>query len=262
MMVLAVCDLAGLNRVTTRILTNGALALAGMVKGARQQPASDRPLAALSTLGTTEAATVAIRRGLEERGYEVLIFHTVGAGGEAMESMIAEGLIQAVVDLSLHELGDHRFGGDYDAGPNRGRGALDRGLPCVLAPGNIDFLVTGPEDQAARRWPDRARHAHNAAITVVRSSHEELKTLAGVMAKACNQARGPWAMVLPLRGLSAFDAPDAPLYDPQGPAILDEELQQRLDRPARLIRVPHHVNDPEFAGAVLAAFDKVTDSSG
>jgi uncharacterized protein (UPF0261 family) len=258
MMLHAVCDLAGLNRVTSRILANGALALAGMVRGGRIETGLNRPLAALSTLGTTEAAAVAIRRGLEARGFEVLIFHTVGAGGQAMEEMIAEGLIEAVVDLSLHELGDHRFGGDYDAGPDRGRGALARGLPCVLAPGNVDFLVTGPEAQAARRWPDRARHAHNTAITVVRSSHDELIALAGVLAECCNRAEGPWAVVVPLGGLSAFDAPGGPLYDPRGPAILAEELVRRLDRSARLILAPLHINDPEFAAVVLNAFDRVT----
>ena len=148
MMLHSVCDLAGLNRITRAVLQNGAYALAGMIKGAEESATSAdtepaRPLVALSTLGTTEATAAGIRHELDKRGFEVAVFHTVGAGGQAMEEVIAEGQA-AVIDLSLHELVDHRFGGDYDAGPDRGRAAIETGLPLVLAPGNVDFLVTAP----------------------------------------------------------------------------------------------------------------------
>jgi uncharacterized protein (UPF0261 family) len=128
LMLHSVCDLAGLNRITRKILCNGALALAGMLRSAApENAAGQKPLVFVSTLGTTEACAQQIRRSLEEKDNEVVIFHTVGSGGKAMEEMIQQEDIAVLVDLSLHEMADHRFGGDYDAGPLRGTVALDKG---------------------------------------------------------------------------------------------------------------------------------------
>ena len=92
-----------------------------------------------------------------------------------MEEMIAQEQVSALVDLSLHEMADHHFGGDYDAGPARGTAALKQGIPALLVPGNIDFLVTGPLETAERRFPNRPYHVHNAAITVVRTEQDEIE---------------------------------------------------------------------------------------
>ena len=169
LMLHSVCDLAGINRITNKVLRNGALAIAGMARGPLVSPLPSKPLVALSTLGTTEACAQKVRQYLESKGKEVVVFHTVGSGGEAMEEMIHEEEVEAVIDLSLHELVDHFFGGDYDAGPSRGSAALKKGVPTILVPGNIDFLVTGPLPTAERRFPGRIYHVHNAAITTIRS---------------------------------------------------------------------------------------------
>ena len=156
MMLHSVCDLAGLNRITRKILSNGAMALAGMLKHPGKSSAQERPLVFVSTLGTTEACAQQIREALEEQGNEVVIFHTVGAGGKAMEEMVEDESVAALVDLSLHEMADHRFGGDYDAGPDRGNTALKQKIPTILVPGNIDFLVTGPLEAAQKKLPQKA----------------------------------------------------------------------------------------------------------
>jgi uncharacterized protein (UPF0261 family) len=176
LMLHSVTDLAGLNRITRKILRNGALALAGMLHSAPPDDATEqKPLVFVSTLGTTEACAQHVRRTLEEKNNEVVIFHTVGSGGKAMEEMIQQEEVSGLVDLSLHEMADHRFGGDYDAGPQRGTMALERGIPTILVPGNIDFLVTGPLENAQKQFPNRPYHGHNAAITVVRTKQEEIK---------------------------------------------------------------------------------------
>ena len=176
LMLHSVCDLTGLNRVTKKVLRNGALAMAGMLRhSAETDDSIQKPLVFISTLGTTEACVQDIRRALEEKDNEVIIFHTVGAGGKAMEEMIAQEQVSALVDLSLHEMADHHFGGDYDAGPARGTAALKQGIPALLVPGNIDFLVTGPLETAERRFPNRPYHVHNAAITVVRTEQDEIE---------------------------------------------------------------------------------------
>ncbi|UCH20639.1 MAG: Tm-1-like ATP-binding domain-containing protein [Deltaproteobacteria bacterium] len=258
LMLHAVCDLAGLNRITRKILGNGALALAGML----QHPLppdekSERPLIFISTLGTTEACAQQLRKRLENEGKEVVIFHTVGSGGKSMEEMIDDENVSAVVDLSLHEIADHLFGGDYDAGPDRGSAALQKGSPCVLVPGNIDFLVTGPLKTAQTKFPDRKYHVHNAAITVVRTGLEEMTALAKSIAKLCNNAKGPLKILVPMKGFSAFDSQAGPLYDPDAPGLFAKTLKDSLDDHFKLNMLPLHINDFEFARAIIETLDEL-----
>jgi len=258
LMLHSVCDLAGLNRLTRKILRNGAMALAGMLQPtAAVEDQIAKPLAFLSTLGTTEACAQQVRRTLEDQGDEVVIFHTVGSGGRAMEEMIQPEGVSFVVDLSLHEIADHLFGGDYDAGPDRGKTALTLGLPTILVPGNIDFLVTGPLENARRRFPGRPHHVHNAAITVVRSTHAEMKTLSQTIAERCNEAAGPVKMLIPMNGFSAFDHPEGPLYDPDAPRLFAETLQEHLVDPSIVSLLPYHINDPKFAQSILDAIGQL-----
>jgi len=258
MMLYSVCDLSHLNRVTRAILKNGALALAGMLR----QTVSDNipdlpPPVLLSTLGTTEACAQALRKDLEDHDDEVIMFHTNGSGGRAMEEMIAWEKIAAVIDLSLHEIADHLFGGDYDAGPTRGAAALEQGIPTILVPGNIDFLVTGPFEIAQKEFPNRACHIHNAAITVMRTGQKEIEIIAKKVADLCDSARGPVAVWVPMKGLSAFDSPDGPLHDPAGPEIFASTFKANARNKSCLNQSPHHINDPEFTEDVFQALGQM-----
>jgi len=259
LMLHSVCDLSGLNRITHKILQNGAAALAGMLRQVQQDASSDKPLVFLSTLGTTETCAQSVRKALEENGKEVVIFHTVGSGGAAMEEMIQQEKVTAVVDLSLHEIADHLFGGDYDAGPNRGSVALAKGIPTILIPGNIDFLVSGPLDMARRQFPNRKYHVHNAAITVVRTAQKEIKNLAGTVTDLANEAKGPLAILVPIAGFSAFDRADGPLPDPKAPVLFAEVLKKKLAARITLKLLPHHINDPEFAKAIVETLSDILE---
>ncbi len=255
LMLHSVCDLSGLNRMTKRVLRNGALAIAGMVKGKVKADVDIKPLIFLSTLGTTEAPARKIQSDLEEKGNEVIIFHTVGSGGEAMEEMIREEKIGAVIDLSLHEIADNLFGGDYDAGPNRGAIALQLGIPTILVPGNIDFLVSGPLKFAEKHFPNRRYHMHNSAITCIRTEQEEMRALAGHIAVMCNKRNGTLDIVIPMQGFSAFDRPGGPLRDPEAPAIFTEELKKGLNPDIPVHILPYHINDPEFASEIVRVYE-------
>ncbi len=259
MMLHSVCDLAGLNRISRKILSNGAMALTGMLQHPAENPAREKPLIFVSTLGTTESCAQQIRETLEEQGKEVIIFHTVGAGGKAMEEMMEQEDVTALVDLSLHEMADHRFGGDYDAGPTRGSTALEQKIPTILGPGNIDFLVTGPLSAAQKQFPERPYHVHNAAITVVRTKREEIDHLAKSLAKFCNKAEGPLKIMVPMRGVSAFDHNEGPLYDPEGPKQFAASMQASLNDEINPDLLPHHINDPEFGRAVIEAVKELID---
>jgi uncharacterized protein (UPF0261 family) len=252
LMLHSVTDLVGLNRITRKTLRNGAQALAGMLRSAVPDDAADqKPLVFISTLGTTETCAQQLRRTLEKKGNEVVIFHTVGSGGKAMEEMIQYENVSLLVDLSLHEMADHRFGGDYDAGPQRGTAALDKGIPTILVPGNIDFLVTGPLETAQKQFPGRAYHVHNAAITVVRTTQAEIKLLAQTIAGLCNKAKGPVKILVPMNGFSAFDHKDGPLHDPEAPGIFMQALETNLVDQSCLGALPYYINDPEFAKVIL-----------
>jgi len=255
LMLHAVTDIVGLNRITRKILRNGALALAGMLRSAAPEDTTgQKPLVFVSTLGTTEACAQQIRHTLEEKGNEVVIFHTVGSGGKAMEEMLQQEDVAMLVDLSLHEMADHRFGGDYDAGPQRGTVALEKGIPTILVPGNIDFLVTGPLETARKQFPGRPYHVHNTAITVVRTYQEEIKLLAQNIASLCNNATGLVEVLVPMNGFSAFDHREGPLHDPEAPGIFMQTLEANLADKSCLKALPFYINDPEFAEAIISIY--------
>ncbi len=262
LMLHSVCDLSGLNRITKKVLREGALALAGMVKGRKIAPFDEAPLAVISTLGTTESCLMGVRQTLEARGMEVITFHTVGSGGEAMDELIRKENVEVVIDLSLHELADHLFGGDYDAGPIRGTAALEKGIPTILTPGNTDFLVMGPLALAKERFPDRRAHAHNSAITAVGTSPEEMKKLAGRLSDMCGKAEGPVGMVVPMGGFSAFDSPAGPMEAPEVRQAFAEAFKANLPQGVQYIESKHHINDPEFSVKIMDCMDLLRKTTG
>jgi uncharacterized protein (UPF0261 family) len=253
----SVSDLAGLNRITRKVLRNGALALAGLVRERHKDDPGLRPLAVLTTLGTSEATAARLRNHFEEKGFESVTFHTTGTGGEAMERMVTYEAVEAVVDLSLHEVIDHNFKGDFDAGPLRGKAALAKGVPTVIIPGNTDFLVTGPLAQAQQRFPGRKGHKHNANITCVRTSVEEIKRVAEIMAGYCNETTGPVAVLVPMKGFSCLDHEQGPQHEPDGPRIFAQTFAKELRRDIHFEAVPLHINDEEFADVIMGALEKI-----
>jgi len=257
LMLHSVCDLAGLNRITRKVLHNGAMAMAGMVRYPAQGSSDEKPLILLSTLGTTETCIKIIRGQLLADGMEPVVFHTVGAGGQAMDEMVQHERPLAVVDLSLHEITDHYFDGDYDAGADRGKAALSAGIPTVLVPGNADFLVTGPLEDAKKRFPGRAYHMHNAAITALSASDEEMGFLGRHLAQLCNDAKGDYRLLVPMGGFSAFDSEGGPLWNPQGRQVFLDHLTKNISG-SQVKVLDYHINDPEFARAVLENIRELT----
>jgi uncharacterized protein (UPF0261 family) len=251
----SVVDLVGLNRMSRKILNQAAGAIAGMVRTKQEKnPAPRAPFLAVSTLGTTEACLRHFRGELLQDGWELAVFHTVGSGGLALEELIAKEPPQAVIELSLHELVDHLFKGSYDAGPHRLEAALQRRVPLLLVPGNIDFIVSGPPETLPARYKNRPIHVHNSAITVVRTNAQEMKRLARALAEKLVSALGPVALILPLQGFSAFDSPGKPFYDLKTDAVFIEAIKKQVPKNIPVKEVPAHINDPLFAEWVLKTF--------
>ena len=253
----SVCDIAGLNRVTRSVLHNGALAVAGMVRGRKMPKVKEKPAVALSSLGTTDGCAGEVRGSLERDGYEVITFHTNGTGGRAMEEMIDQMDIRGVVDLSLNEIATHLFGGDFDAGPERGKVALKKGIPTVIVPGNIDFLVTGPMSEAKKQFPGKQLHSHNAAISAACVERKEQEILARSLADTWNRSQGPLAVFIPIKGFSSYNSKKGPFYHPRSPHYFTASLKKALKKEIPLNILPYHINDIEFAKAVVEGFKKM-----
>jgi uncharacterized protein (UPF0261 family) len=251
MMLHSVCDVTGLNTITRCVFQNGARAIAGMAHGYAPPKASGKPMVALSSLGTTEKCGMAIRKSLEEMGYEVMVFHTQGTGGVAMDEAVRDQDVSVAINLSLIEVGDFLVNGLFSGGPDRCKSALEKGVPTIFAPGNIDFMVAGPVDDANARWPGRRYHIHNPMLTAVRAGAEEFKRVAEHMAGLIKQAKGPVAFYVPLLGFSNHDSEQGHLHDPSLPPIFTEHLKKVMPAGVPVIDLPYHINDERFAGRIV-----------
>jgi uncharacterized protein (UPF0261 family) len=251
-MVNAVCDISGINTITRDVYRNAALAVAGMAHGYGASAADGKPLVLVSTLGTTERCSRRVRTELEARGFEVMVFHTLGAGGQTLDRIVRERPVAAVVDMSMVEINDFLHGGLCSAGPDRSKAALEMGVPVIFAPGNADFLVAGPIEDARKRFPGKRYHLHNAALTAVRTEMTELRALADHLATIIAAAKGPVSVFVPLLGFSNHDSPDGYLHDLTLPPQFAAYLSQVLPDFARPRTLNLHINDPEFADALVA----------
>lgn len=247
----SVCDVAGLNTVTRRVFENGARAMGGMARAYRPITRSAKPLVAVSTLSTTDRCCNRVRAALEEQGSEVMVFHSQGTGGVALDETVKEQDVSLVIDLSLIEVGDHLAQGLYDGGPDRCRAALEKGVPTIFAPGNIDFLVDGPIEGARARFPGRRYHIHNASVTAVRADADDYRRIAEHMAGLIANAQGPVAFFVPLGGFSSHDSEQGHLYDPSLPPVFAEHLQKVIPAGVPVVILPHHINDEAFADALI-----------
>ena len=253
-----VADLAGLNRLTKTALSNAAHALAGMVKAPKvvEEPDKQRPVVAATMFGVTTPCVDRARARLEAEGCEVVVFHATGIGGQAMEGLIRDGQVDAVLDLTTTELADELVGGILSAGPDRLKAAVRRGIPQVLSVGALDMVNFGPRATVPDRFADRLFYQHNPSVTLMRTTPGENAELGRRIGVILADATADVAVFLPLGGVSALDAPGRPFHDPEADAALFRAIHEELDPLAsgdesrRMIGVedrPEHINDPSFA---------------
>jgi uncharacterized protein (UPF0261 family) len=256
----AVADVAGLNSVSRAILANAANAVAGMVKH-RPPIAAGRAAVGMTMFGVTTPCVTAVRQQLEAKGYDCLVFHATGAGGRAMEQLVASGLLSGVLDVTTTEVADEVVGGVFPAGAARFDAILAARIPYVMSLGALDMVNFGSIDTVPPPFKSRKLHVHNAQVTLMRTTPDENRRFAQWIAGKINRSAAPLIVLIPEGGVSLLDAPRQPFYDPEADRALFEELEsavhQRADRQIR--RLAHHINDPEFARALVAAFAEVSD---
>ncbi len=255
-LVYSVTDVQGLNRVSRRVLANAAHAMAGMVGGPAAIPGADVPLVALTMMGITTPAVQRIQAALEAAGFETIVFHAVGSGGQAMEEMIDAGLIDGVVDLTTSELTDELCGGILSAGPDRLTAAGRQGIPQVVVPGALEVINFGPRATIPARYdvPERRIVVHNPSISAVRVNAAEATELGRILATKVNGATGPTAVLLPLGGCSAYELPGGPYVDPEADAAMFVAIRSALRPGIPCREMDANVNDPAFADATVEMF--------
>ena len=250
----SVCDISGLNSISREIYRNGANAVAGMAKGYEPGKAEERPLVLISTLGTTETCMRRVREALEAEGCEVMVFHTTGNGGRTLEAIAGERDVAAVIDMSLVEVNDFLHNGICAVGPHRATTSISLGIPTIYAPGNIDFFIM-PSELATGEAPFEGRdfHIHNAALTAVRTTKDDLQLFANHMAGILADAKGPASFYVPLGGFSSHDSTEGNLYHPELPPIFAKQCEDAFPDNVDLHAVNAHINDPAFADALVFA---------
>ncbi len=248
LMLYSVVDIAGLNIISRQILDNAAAAISGMLRHSGTIRAeSDKPLIAATMFGVTTPCVTKARQIVEERGYEVLVFHATGTGGEALEGLIADGFISGVLDITTTELADELVGGVLSAGPHRLEAAGSKGIPQVVCPGAIDMVNFGPMETVPSKFKARRLYEHNATVTLMRTTPEECAQLGQITAEKLNRAKGSVAFVMPLKGVSAIDVAGGPFYWPEADAAYLKTLKNNLDPRIHLIEVDAHINDERFS---------------
>ncbi|GAA5156699.1 Tm-1-like ATP-binding domain-containing protein [Pseudonocardia eucalypti] len=254
----SVTDVAGLNRISRRVLGNAAHALAGALTH-RIPEAATRPAVALTMFGVTTPCVTAVAKQLTGE-YDPLVFHAVGTGGRAMEKLADDGQLHAVLDITTTEICDLLAGGVFSAGPERLDAIARTGVPYVGSCGALDMVNFGAPDTVPPRYGDRLFYQHNPQVTLMRTSVEENRATAEFIAGKLNACSGQVRFLLPEGGVSLLDAEGQPFWDPEADAALFDTLEQMVEQTdrCRLLRVPHNLNDPEFANALVAAFREVT----
>lgn len=255
-MIPAIADVAGINRLTRVIFENAAGAICGMVAAAERrkaQPTSDKPLIVASMFGNTTACVTEAKQRLEAAGYEVLIFAATGNGGRAMESLVESGLVSGVLDITTTEWADELLGGVLSAGPERLDGAAKARVPAIVTPGCLDMVNFGEPQTVPAKYAGRCFYHHNPQVTLMRTSAEECSQLGKIIAEKVNAYTAPVTVLLPMKAISVISAEGKPFHDSQADQALFTALKAHLRSSIPVIEMDVEINDPQFSQACAEA---------
>ncbi|MGC3971354.1 MAG: Tm-1-like ATP-binding domain-containing protein [Pirellulales bacterium] len=248
----AIVDVVGLNRISRTLLAQAAGAVCGMVE-TRVAVEADRPLVVASMFGNTTECVGTAKQIIEAAGYEVLVFHAVGTGGRVMESLIESGLVAGVLDVTTTEWADELIGGVLTAGPHRLEAAGRAGVPAVVAPGCLDMVNFGPLETVPPHFAGRKFYVHNPQVTLMRTSVDECRTLGGILADKINAYSAPTTVLIPQQGVSIIGAPGGPFHDAAADEALFDALASQLREGIEVRTLDTAINNGSFAKACAEA---------
>lgn len=246
----SIVDVAGINSISTKIFTNAVFAIAGMVKFENTKVVDKKTLIAATMFGVTTPCVTAATKYLEKRGYEVLIFHATGIGGQSMEALIAGGFIEGVLDLTTTEWADEIIGGVLNAGPYRLEAASKNHIPQVVSVGALDMCNFGTYDTIPKKFERRNLYKHNPTVTLMRTNIEENEAIGKKLVEKLNMAKDKTTLMLPLKGISGIDVEGQPFYGVEEDKMLFDTLRNGVNKNSvEVIEMNCAINDVEFAEA-------------
>ena len=262
-MMYSVADIQGLNRISRRVLANGANAICGMVADKQRENRNrkaeiDKPGLALTMFGVTTTAVQQVIKLIDDQ-YDCLVLHATGTGGRSMEKLVDSGMLVAALDLTTTEVCDMMMGGVFAADEDRFGAFIRTRIPWVGSVGALDMVNFGPRGTVPKQYQDRIFVEHNPQVTLMRTTPSENRRMGEWIASRINLMDGPVRFLIPEGGVSALDAPGQPFHDPEADRELFNAITERFRESSnrRLVRVPYHINDPAFAEVVVKTLNEI-----
>lgn len=255
----SVTDIAGLNKFSRHILHNAAQSVLGMALHPYVAQQEAKPSVGLSMFGVTTPSVTQIVAQLSEQ-LECVVFHATGTGGRSMEKLLGQGMLDGLIDITTTEIADELIGGVLSAGATRLDAVIASAKPYVGSVGALDMVNFWARDTVPEKFSERLFYHHNANVTLMRTNADECAQIGAWIAAKLNKATGPVCLLLPEKGVSELDIADGPFWNPEADAALFDTLENNLDQTEtrRLLRLPHHINDPAFSTAAAQAYLDIT----
>ncbi|WP_368904396.1 Tm-1-like ATP-binding domain-containing protein [Taklimakanibacter lacteus] len=260
-MIYPVTDISGLNRISRRVLANAAGALAGMMRAEPPAGGQEKPAIGLTMFGVTTQCVQMATKLLDEQ-YDCLVFHATGSGGQSFEALAGSGFFSGVLDITTTEIADEIAGGVLSAGPHRLDVFAEHAVPYVGSAGALDMANFWGMDTVPAPLRQRQLHVHNANVTLMRTTPEENARIGRFIAQKLNRMKGQVRFLLPMKGVSALDQEGKPFFDPAADAALFAAIENdfQTSQSHQLRKLPFHINDAQFAEALVTAFREITEN--
>lgn len=257
----SVTDILGLNRISRAIIQNATGGIVGMARQYEQrqsQTESEAPSIGITMFGVTTPCVTRVARALEKDGFETVVFHAVGSGGRAMESLVDQGLLDGVIDITTSELVDQEYGGKFAASSDRMRKLVESGIPYVATPGATEVLNFGSVSSVPEKYRERDIIVHNTSVCAVRVTKDEAANLGRIFGTKMRGAHARATVVVPKQGFSNYSRPpDGPWMDAEADGAFVDAMMLELDPDTPVVEVDANINDPEFADEVYEEFKKL-----
>lgn len=247
MMMFSVTDILGLNPLMRKILANAAAAASGMANSPVVMERREKPLIGVTTVGITTQGAMKAIEVLENAGYETIVFHAIGPGGRAMEQLMREGIIGAVLDYSTIEVSNEMYHALLAGGPDRLTTAGKMNIPQVLAPGAIEVLVYNEPHTVPAPFNTRTLIRHSPQITDVRLNKQEMAEVGRETARRLQHTTSDAVFMIPTGGYDSYAVKGEGFYDPEADNAFVEELKKNLPVNIKIVERATHIDDPAFA---------------
>lgn len=253
----SIVDVAGLNKISRILINQAAGALFGMMNVVDKDQSKDKGSIAISIFGNTTPCVDQCSKILRAKGYDVLSFHAVGAGGKTMEDLVLDNCFDAVLDITTTELADDLCGGICSAGPERLTAAGKMGIPQVVVPGCLDMVNFGALKSVPEEYQQRQLFSWDPNVTLMRTNEEENKWLGKSFAEKLNNSKGKVVVLLPLKGISKISKKGEVFYAPHVDSVLFDAIGEYLNPNIPVIEVDTDINDTKFAGIAVTELLKL-----